>query len=83
MSLGDNLYKLTGGLAPPAYRITILGGAGVFIEGVSKLIDIKTNQISIECSKTAVTFEGKNLKVLSYCARDLYISGEVIKVVKG
>ena len=54
-----------------------------FNQQITKLIDIKTNQISIECSKTAVTFEGKNLKVLSYCARDLYISGEVIKVVKG
>ena len=82
MSFQDDLFKITGGLAPPTYRITLLGETGAFIEGVNKILDIKSNQITISCGKTTLIFEGKNIKISSYLACDLHLKGQILKVEK-
>lgn len=80
MSFCDELYKITGGIAPLSYRITILSDGGLFIEGVSKLLDIKSGKLNVLCGKSTVFIEGENLKICSYVEKDLYVVGKINKV---
>ena len=48
MGLSENIFKalqLSEPSAPLYYRVTILGGAGVYVEGVSKILQLNEEKI--------------------------------------
>ncbi len=82
MGFSDNIFKITGGICPCLYRITVCGNSGVYVEGVLKIIDIGDKQIILRVKDNMLKIFGENLKVVSYYERDISISGEIIKIEK-
>ncbi|MBQ3235017.1 MAG: YabP/YqfC family sporulation protein [Clostridia bacterium] len=67
-------------LSDAPYRITALGNSGVFIEGVLKICDLKTERIILAVKGGKISFYGKGLSIGSYVERDLSIVGRVEKI---
>ena len=82
MGFSDNIFKITGGICPSSYRITVCGNIGVYVEGVLKIIDIGDKQIIVRVKGNRLKIFGDNLKITSYYERDISISGEIIKIEK-
>ncbi len=82
MGFSDNIFKITGGICPCSYRITVCGSNGVYVEGVLKMIDVSDNKIIIAVKGGKLKIFGENLKITSYFERDISISGEIIKIEK-
>ncbi len=82
MGFSDNIFKLTGGICPPSYRITVCGECGVFIEGVTKILDISGDYIVLAIKDVKVKIYGKNLKISSYYEGDISILGNAVKIEK-
>lgn len=62
------------------YRITILGSNGVYVEGVERVCDLKTNQIVISLKGARLIIHGKSLVISSYVQKDLTVKGKVEKL---
>ena len=82
MGFSDNIFKITGGICPCSYRITVCGRSGVYIEGVLKIVDIGDKQIVVSVKGNRLKIIGENLKISSYFERDISILGEIIKIEK-
>lgn len=62
------------------YRITVLGNSCVFIEGIEKIIDVKSHFIKLKLKGKNLSLFGENLAVLSYIESDITINGKVEKL---
>ncbi len=82
MGFSDNIFRITGGICPPTYRVSILGNAGVYVEGVLKILDINSEFILLRVKDYKLKFFGDGLKINSYFDRDISILGSVIKMEK-
>lgn len=85
MGLSENIFKALQLLEPSApcyYKVTILGGVGVYVEGVSKILELTKDKIVLLIKKEKILVEGKNLKIKSFINNDIAIHGEVVSVVK-
>ncbi len=82
MGFSDNIFLITGGICPPSYRVSILGSAGVYVEGVLKILDINSDFILLRVKDCKLKFFGEGLKINSYFDRDISILGNVVKIEK-
>ncbi len=82
MGFSDNIFKLTGGISPCLYRITVCGDSGVYVEGVFKILDINEKQIILKVKNYKLKFIGENLKISSYYEGDASIKGSVLSIIK-
>ncbi|MBO5926836.1 MAG: YabP/YqfC family sporulation protein [Clostridia bacterium] len=82
MGFSDSIFKFTGGICPPTYRITVCGASGIYIEGVIKIVDIKDNIIVLKLNGAILKISGEKLKITSYVEKDISISGDVLEFKK-
>lgn len=82
MGFSDNIFKITGGICPCLYRITVCGNSGIYVEGVLKILDIGDKQIVVKVKGYKLKFYGENLKISSYYEKDISILGEINKIEK-
>ena len=62
------------------YRVTVLGGKGVYVEGVERICELKPSCVSVLVKGGKIVFSGKNLSLGSYVDRDLCVCGLVEKI---
>ena len=62
------------------YRVTLVAEKGVYIEGVLKIIDVKDGVIILAVKNGKLNIFGSNLKLKSYCDKDLAVLGKVTKI---
>ena len=85
MGLSENIFNALGVLepcVPCAYKITLCGTLGVYIEGAQKIIDVNDEKVIFLVKNGKIVIEGKNLKLTSFVLGDASIKGEILKVQK-
>ena len=82
MGFYDNIFKITGGVCPCLYRITVCGDSGVYVEGVLKILDITEKQILLKVKNNKIKITGENLKIYSYFEGDVSIKGSFLSIIK-
>ena len=82
MGFYDNIFKITGGIAPCLFRITVCGDVGVYVEGVIKILDISESQILLKVKGYKIKITGENLKISSYYEKDVSIRGSTLSIIK-
>ena len=63
------------------FRITVLGKTGAYVEGVIRVNEVSSSQISVEVKGEKILFLGKGLSIGSFCESDLTVKGEIEKIV--
>ena len=82
MGFSDNIFKITGGICPCAYRITVCGDNGIYVEGVLKILDISEKQILLKVKNYKIKITGEKLKIYSYFEGDVSIKGSFSIIIK-
>ena len=82
MGFSDNIFKITGGICPCLYRITVCGDNGVYVEGVLKILDINEKQILLKVKNYKIKITGEKLKIYSYFEGDVSIKGSFSTIIK-
>ena len=82
MSFKDNIFTALGiaDLSPLAFKLTLIGKSGVYVEGVKSLVDVAPTYIDVDVKSKIISFKGKNLNVTSLNSGDVAISGEITHV---
>ncbi len=85
MGLSENIFNALGALepcVPCAYKITLCGTLGAYIEGAQKIIDVNEEKVIFLVKNGKIVIEGKKLKLTSFVLGDASIKGEILKVYK-
>lgn len=60
-----------------AFSVLVLGKDCVLIEGVRRLVSIKSEEIKIKVKKKTIVVFGLNLNIVEIGGGNLYIKGEI------
>ena len=63
-----------------SFRLTLIGGKGVYLEGALRIVDITSDCVKIEIKGGILKIDGVNLQITSYLEKDIAILGKIKKV---
>lgn len=61
------------------YKITVINGVGVIVEGHRGVIALASNEIKLRINKNYIIIYGESLRIKEISDSDAYIVGKIIK----